>query len=407
MNPVDCVRQALAAVGLDPDLIRELPADTSTAETAALAVGAPLGSIVKSLIFLLDGAPLLVLVSGDQRADVKQLRAVLGLSKRRLRIAQPAEVVEHTGFEVGGVPPLGHTPPLRTLIDRTLSRFTTVWAAAGSAHAVFPIAYGQLVAITRGEVMDLVVPEENAGLPDNAPAVEQTNLEFVEFVAHALKQPMTSIQGYAKMMLLGIGGELNDTNKQFAQVINSSAERLGKMVNGLLDISRLEAGRVELDLGPVLLGEVVDEAITRTRTEIETRHQTVDVDISEGLPPAMGDRERLIQVVTHLLNNACAYTPEGGAIRIAAERHDRPGASSGYLLVSVGDTGIGISSGDLARLGEKFFRGDHDLVRAQRGLGVGVPIVRHLVALHGGELLVESEPEKGSTFRFTVPIADT
>ena len=407
MNPVDRIRQALAAVGLNPDLIRELPADTSTAETAAQAVGAPLGSIVKSLIFLLDGVPLLVLVAGDQRADVKQLRAALGLSKRRLRIAQPAEVVEHTGFEVGGVPPLGHTPPLRTLIDRTLGRFTTVWAAAGNAHAVFPVAYGQLVTITRGEIMDLVVPEENVGLPDSAQVVEQANLEFVEFVAHALKQPMTSIQGYAKMMLLGIGGELNDTNRQFAQVINSSAERLGKMVNGLLDISRLEAGRVELDLGPVRLGEVVDEAITRTRAEIETRHQAVDVDISEDLPPALGDRERLIQVVTHLLNNASAYTPEGGAIRIAAERHTRPGASSGYLLVSVSDTGIGISSADLARLGEKFFRGEHDLVRAQRGLGVGVPIVRHLVALHGGELLVESEPEKGSTFRFTVPITDT
>ena len=156
MNPVERVRQALTAAGLDADLIHELPADTSTAEAAARAVGAPRGSIVKSLIFLADGAPLLVLVSGDQRADVKRLRAILGLSKRRLRIAQPAEVLEHTGFEVGGVPPVGHTPPLRTLIDGTLGRFDTVWAAAGNAHAVFPVAYEQLVTITRGEVMELV-----------------------------------------------------------------------------------------------------------------------------------------------------------------------------------------------------------------------------------------------------------
>jgi prolyl-tRNA editing enzyme YbaK/EbsC (Cys-tRNA(Pro) deacylase) len=99
---------------------------------------------------------MLVLVSGDHRADVKRLRAQLGLSKRRLRIAQPAEVLEHTGFEIGGVPPVGHENPLRTLVDRTLSRFETVWAAAGSAHAVFPIAYGQLVTLTSGEVMDLV-----------------------------------------------------------------------------------------------------------------------------------------------------------------------------------------------------------------------------------------------------------
>ena len=119
-------------------------------------MGAPQGSIVKSLIFLADDAPLLVLVAGDQRADVKRLRAELGLSKRRLRIAQPDEVLAHTGFEVGGVPPVGHRAPLRTLIDRTLGRFDTVWAAAGSGHAVFPIAYQRLVEITGGEVLDFV-----------------------------------------------------------------------------------------------------------------------------------------------------------------------------------------------------------------------------------------------------------
>jgi prolyl-tRNA editing enzyme YbaK/EbsC (Cys-tRNA(Pro) deacylase) len=156
MDPVERVKQALADAGLDSDMVQELPADTSTAEAAARAVNAPVGSIVKSLIFLADGAPLLVLVAGDQRADVKWLRAMLGLSKRRLRIARPDEVLAQTGFEVGGVPPVGHKEPLRTLIDRTLSRFDTVWAAAGNAHAVFPIAYQPLLAVTHGEVMDLV-----------------------------------------------------------------------------------------------------------------------------------------------------------------------------------------------------------------------------------------------------------
>lgn len=163
-DPVARVREALAALGLDPALVRELPADTSTAETAAQAVGAAQGSIVKSLIFLADGEPLLVLVAGDQRADVKRLRAALGLSKKRLRIASPQEVLAKTGFEVGGVPPVGHCTPLRTLVDQTLGRFSTVWAAAGNAHAVFPIAYEQLLAVTGGEVLDLVE------LPDPTPA---------------------------------------------------------------------------------------------------------------------------------------------------------------------------------------------------------------------------------------------
>jgi prolyl-tRNA editing enzyme YbaK/EbsC (Cys-tRNA(Pro) deacylase) len=156
MNPVEQVRQALSTSGLDADLVRELPADTSTAESAARAVSAPEGSIVKSLIFLADDTPLLVLVAGDQRADVKRLRATLRMSKRRLRIARPPQVQEHTGFEVGGVPPVGHAKPMRTLIDSTLARFDTVWAAAGSANAVFPISFDRLVSITGGEVMDLV-----------------------------------------------------------------------------------------------------------------------------------------------------------------------------------------------------------------------------------------------------------
>ncbi|MBN1138197.1 MAG: YbaK/EbsC family protein, partial [Anaerolineae bacterium] len=161
--PVERVKRALAGCGLDPNLVRELPADTSTAEAAARAVDAPLGSIVKSLVFLADEAtdvayraasdcpgaaakrmPLLVLVSGDQRADIRRLRAALGLSKKRLRIAQPAEVLDSTGFEVGGVPPIGHQAAVRTLIDRTLGRFDVVWAAAGSPNAVFPIDYNQL-----------------------------------------------------------------------------------------------------------------------------------------------------------------------------------------------------------------------------------------------------------------------
>ncbi|HSJ57796.1 MAG TPA: YbaK/EbsC family protein [Anaerolineae bacterium] len=158
MDPIERVKQALHNAGLDAGCVRELPADTSTAETAAAAVSAPVGSIVKSLIFVAAGTPLLVLVAGDQRADPKRVRAYLGLSKKQFRIANPAEVLERTGFEVGGVPPVGHSPALRTLVDGSLARFDTVWAAAGSGHAVFPIAFTHLVEITDGEVIDVADP---------------------------------------------------------------------------------------------------------------------------------------------------------------------------------------------------------------------------------------------------------
>jgi len=121
----------------------------------------------------------------------------------------------------------------------------------------------------------------------------------------------------------------------------------------------------------------------------------------------LGDRERLVQILTNLVSNAYKYTPPGGTIRIAVDGHDHPDLPPGHLCVSVSDTGIGMSPQELAQLEEKFFRADHDLVRSQPGTGLGVSITRNLVALHGGEFTVQSELDKGSTFCFTVPIAET
>jgi signal transduction histidine kinase len=235
--------------------------------------------------------------------------------------------------------------------------------------------------------------------------VEEANLEFIDFVAHELKQPMTSLQGYAKMLLMGIGGELSETQREFVEVINSNAGRMGRLVNDLLEVSRLEAGRITLKLAPVALEEVMEEIAAASRAEIESRHLALQVEISRDLPPVMADRERLVQMLTHVVNNATMYTPEGGAIRMALGWPDRRTAAMDHLLVSISDTGIGMSPREIGRLGEKFFRADHDLVRRQPGNGLGLPIARHLVELHGGEFMVESELGKGSTFSFTVPIA--
>jgi signal transduction histidine kinase len=247
---------------------------------------------------------------------------------------------------------------------------------------------------------------ENARLYEGVQDANVAKSEFIDFVAHELKQPMTAMQGYARMLTMGIGGQLTDVQQEFVQVINSNIDRMAKLVNNLLDISRLEAGRTRLKLTPVHLQEVVEEVIAAARTEIERRQHTLTVEIPHGLPPVLGDRDRLVQITTNLLSNAYKYTPNGGNIQISIGAHDCDGARPGYLLVSVRDTGIGMSPKDLLRLEEKFFRGDHDLVRAQPGSGLGVSISRSLVDLHGGEFAVESEPGRGSTFRFTVPIAD-
>jgi prolyl-tRNA editing enzyme YbaK/EbsC (Cys-tRNA(Pro) deacylase) len=153
-DPVERVQDALDALGLDIQ-VQRFEASTGTAPEAAAAVGCELGAIVKSLCFTIGGQPVLVLVAGDRQVDSKALRRIYGASKRGVRIADPQTVEAETGFPVGGVPPLGHLRPLPTLIDRCLSRYGIVYAAAGSAKSIFAIPYRTLVEITQGQVHDL------------------------------------------------------------------------------------------------------------------------------------------------------------------------------------------------------------------------------------------------------------
>ena len=149
--------------------------------------------------------------------------------------------------------------------------------------------------------------------------------------------------------------------------------------------------------------EIVDGALATIHGEMESREHSLEVHIPKELPPFTGDRDRVLQILTHLLSNACLYTPDGGTIRIAVSGPDQATVPSEHLLFSISDTGIGMSAEELANLG-KFFRADHDLVISQPGIGLGVSIARKLVELHGGVLTVESEVDRGSTFSFTVPI---
>jgi Cys-tRNA(Pro) deacylase len=153
-DPTGTVQAALDAHGLDIQ-VQRFDVPTSTAEEAAQAVGCALGAIVKSLCFEIDGRAVLVLVAGDRQVDSKALRRIYCVSKRKVRIASPALVEQATGYAVGGVPPLGHAHPLPTLIDRSLSRFEVVYAAAGTPNSLFAVRYDTLVEVTGGEVHDL------------------------------------------------------------------------------------------------------------------------------------------------------------------------------------------------------------------------------------------------------------
>lgn len=158
---IERVRRTLAELGVDTEIGR-YPQGTRTAAEAAAAIGVPLGSIVKSLVFAAGDQPVLVLVAGDQRADEAKVARLFGVTEDEVRFADADAVREVTGFAIGGVPPVGHAQPLPTIIDRSLSRFEVVHAAAGTPHANFPIPFAQLVEVAGGRVVD-IVEESDAG----------------------------------------------------------------------------------------------------------------------------------------------------------------------------------------------------------------------------------------------------
>ncbi|MBN1428795.1 MAG: YbaK/EbsC family protein [Anaerolineae bacterium] len=148
------VQTALDSLGLDID-IQIFEASTATAPQAARAIGTDLGSIVKSLCFVVDGEPVLVLAAGDHLVDTRKLASLYGVGRKKVRIADAETTMQVTGYDVGGVAPVGHPQPLSILIDSTLRRYNTVYAAAGSANAIFPILLDDLVRVTHGRFVDM------------------------------------------------------------------------------------------------------------------------------------------------------------------------------------------------------------------------------------------------------------
>ena len=247
---------------------------------------------------------------------------------------------------------------------------------------------------------------ENARLYQQAQAANQAKTEFMSMVSHELKIPMTSIKGYAKLLAITSGAELAEQQRSFLDIISANVDRMDWLVSDLLDVSHIEAGRLRLEMGPVVIGEVIEEVIQSMKTQIDAKDLNLQVDVPATLPPAWGDRGRLAQIVTNLVSNAYKYTPEGGQIRIVT---NGPADSSptGCLTVFVSDTGLGISHEDQNKLFTKFFRADDPYVRDVPGTGLGLSITKSLIEMHGGEIWFESEPGHGTTFTFTLPVRQT
>jgi signal transduction histidine kinase len=214
---------------------------------------------------------------------------------------------------------------------------------------------------------------------------------------------MTSIKGYVDILLMGAAGALNENQTHFLDIVRSNTDRLSVLVNDLLDISRIEAGRVSLSLQAIDLREVADDVMADIlrRSQEENKPMGMTFDAPENLPRVTGDLERVRQVLANLVDNAYHYTPENGQIVIHMAT-----VNDSMVQIDVKDNGIGIDSVDADRIFERFFRGEHPLVLATPGTGLGLAIVKQLVNMHKGRIWMTSKgiAGEGSTFSFTLPI---
>jgi signal transduction histidine kinase len=244
----------------------------------------------------------------------------------------------------------------------------------------------------------------NARLYEEVKRANEAKSEFVSIVSHELKTPMTSMKGYTDLLVKGAAGPLTDLQTQFLNTVRSNVERMSTLVGDLLEISRIETGRLKLDIKPVSMVDVIEETLRTTQRQIEEKEQALDVTVPDDLPAVMGDRARLVQVMTNLISNAYKYTPNGGHIFVSAQ--PKANGSPGFVMCAVKDSGIGISDEDKSKLFTKFFRSGDPAVREVPGTGLGLSITKSLIEMHGGQIWVESQVGHGATFAFTVPVAD-
>ena len=219
--------------------------------------------------------------------------------------------------------------------------------------------------------------------------------EFVSMVSHEFRTALVGIQGFSEMIR---DEELDVPDiKGLAGDINNDAMRLNRMISEMLDLDRMEAGKIHLELKPVDLNAILEDAVQRAQVGADRHHVVMDLDLA--LPVASGDSDRLIQVVSNLLNNAIKYSPEGGEVKVTSRAVD------GSVEVAVEDHGLGIPAEFINRVFGRYERFESNRTGKVAGTGLGLAISRQIVELHGGRIWVESEAGKGSTFHFTIPAA--
>ena len=222
--------------------------------------------------------------------------------------------------------------------------------------------------------------------------------EFVTMVSHELKAPIAAIRQQIDVLLKGMAGDINEKQTHLLDRAQSRAQGLINLINELLDLSRIEAGRTYSQQQPLDLAPIIRHAVEFLLPQIQAKNQQITCDVPDSLPLISADPSNMDEVLVNLLNNATKYTPEGGSIEVRAF------ASGDFLTLAIKDTGYGMTKEDIPRIFDKFYRVKNEKTKAIAGTGLGLPIVKGIVEAHLGTIKVESQLEKGSTFTIELPL---
>ncbi|WP_177187954.1 PAS domain-containing protein [Methanolobus profundi] len=268
--------------------------------------------------------------------------------------------------------------------------------------AVVPINYGGADSVLvffrditeRKEAEEAIIKAKMA-----SDIANRSKSEFLANTSHELRTPLSSIIGFSDLLIEGTMGELNEKQKRYVTTINKSGNLLLNLINNILDLSQIEFGEMDLECVKFDIVDAINDVHSMISILSSRKNISIDMDIDLPQRMVVADNEKIKEILYNLLDNALKFTPDGGRITIRAIQKD-----TGFIQLSVSDTGIGIPKDDINKIFEPFYQSDGSTTRRYSGTGLGLTIIKKFVKMHGGNIWVKSEPGKGSAFFFTIPV---